>query len=195
MAPCYTDNWITHPWLWGLSGGPFGEMTIDASERHKSARAGLTAAFATRAVTSAWARDLVECIALEQPALHIAIFVPDHDGAGLRLAAQVWGAGEDTGEVMVGDWTVPLDGSVCGRVYRTGLAALCSDVTMDPDYRSFPGGRTRSFLTVPVGPPDDVVAVINLEAPWVAAFSIRDYERMTEQAAMAFESFPRGSII
>ena len=61
---------------------------------------------------------------------------------------------------------------------------------MDPDYRSFPGGRTRSSLTVPVGPPDDVVAVINLEAPWIAAFSIRDYERMTERAAAAHTSFP-----
>jgi hypothetical protein len=195
VAPCYTDDWIMHRWLWGLSGGPFGDMTIDASERHQVARPGPTAAFVTGAETSAWARDLVERIGVEQPAQHIAVFVPDQDGAGLRLAAQVWGAGEDNGEVTVGDWIVPLDGSVCGRVYRTGLAALCSDVTMDPDYRSFPGGRTRSFLTVPVGPPEDVVAVINLEAPWVAAFSIRDYERMTERAALAFETFPRGSII
>jgi hypothetical protein len=170
-------------------------MTIDASERHGIARRDSSAAHATGAETSAWARDIVARIGLEQPAQHIAIFVPDQDGAGLRLAAQVWGAGEDTGEVIVGAWIVPLDGSVCGRVYRTGLAALCADVTMDPDYFSFPGGRTRSFLTVPVGPPDDVVAVINLEAPWVAAFSIRDYERMTERAATAFDSFPRGSII
>ena len=92
--------------------------------------------------------------------------------------------------MVIGEWIVPFEGSVCGRVYRTGLAALCADVTMDPDYRSFPGGRTRSSLTVPVGPPDAVVAVINLEAPWVAAFSIRDYERMTERAAAAYATFP-----
>jgi hypothetical protein len=139
---------------------------------------------------TAWARDLAARIGDEQPTQHIAVFVPDDDGDGLRLAAQVWGAGEDTGVVVVGDWTVPLEGSVCGRVYRTGLAALCADVAMDPDYRAFPGGRTRSSLTVPVGPADGVVAVINLEAPWVAAFSIRDYERMTVRAATAFASFP-----
>ena len=92
--------------------------------------------------------------------------------------------------MVIGEWIVPFEGSVCGRVYRTGLAALCADVTMDPDYRSFPGGRTRSSLTVPVGPPDAVVAVINLEAPWVAAFSIRDYERMTERAAAAYAPVP-----
>jgi GAF domain-containing protein len=139
---------------------------------------------------AAWARDLAGQIGDEQPTQHIAVFVPDDDGHGLRLAAQVWGAGEDTGAVIVGDWIVPLQGSVCGRVYRTGLAALCADVAMDPDYRPFPGGRTRSSLTVPVGPPDGVVAVINLEAPWVGAFSIRDYERMSERAAEAFASFP-----
>jgi hypothetical protein len=139
---------------------------------------------------AAWAHDLASRIGNEQPTQHIAVFVPDDDGHGLRLAAQVWGAGEDTGAVIVGDWIVPLEGSVCGRVYRTGLAALCADVAMDPDYRSFPGGRTRSSLTVPVGPPDGVVAVINLEAPWVGAFSIRDYERMSERAAEAYASFP-----
>jgi hypothetical protein len=139
---------------------------------------------------SAWARDLAGRIGHEQPTQHVAVFVPDADRRGLRLAAQIWGAGEDLGEVVVGDWIVPLEGSVCGRVYRTGLAALCADVGMDPDYRSFPGGRTRSSLTIPVGPPDGVVAVINFEAPWVAAFSIRDYERMTERAAEAYMSFP-----
>ena len=92
--------------------------------------------------------------------------------------------------MIVGRWIVPLEGSVCGRVYRTGLAALCADVTMDPDFRAFPGGRTRSSLTVPIGPPEGAVAVINLEAPWVAAFSILDYERMTERAAAAYASFP-----
>lgn len=142
------------------------------------------------AAVYAWARSLAAGISADQPTQHVAIFVPDDDGAGLRLAAQVWGAGEDTGEVVVGEWLIPLEGSVCGRVYRTGLATLCADVAMDPDYRAFPGGRTRSSLTIPVGPPDHVVAVINLEAPWVGAFSIRDYERMTEWAADAFPSFP-----
>jgi putative methionine-R-sulfoxide reductase with GAF domain len=173
----------------GAGRGPYGEMTIDATEREHRARAGSTNT-ADWAATSKWAHALAAQIGQEQPTQHVAIFVPDDDGNGLRLAAQVWGAGEDTGQVIVGEWIVPLEGSVCGRVYRTGLAALCADVTMDPDYRSFPGGRTRSSLTVPIGPPDGVVAVINLEAPWVGAFSIRDYERMTDRAAAAYDVFP-----
>lgn len=167
---------------------------IDATERHQHAPAASTAGWAagpsTWSAVAAWALDLAARIGDEQPTQHISVFVPDDDDAGLRLAAQIWGAGEDTGAVVVGEWIVPLEGSICGRVYRDGLAALCADVTMDPDYRSFPGSRTRSFLTVPVGPPDGVVAVINLEAPWVGAFSIRDYERMTAVAATALASYP-----
>jgi hypothetical protein len=159
-------------------------------ERDRHARAGSTEPGRDRKAIGAWAQGLATRIAAEQPTQHVAVFIPEADGAGLRLAAQVWGAGEDTGAVVVGEWLVPLYGSVTGRVHRTGLAALCPDVTMDPDYRAFPGGRTRSFLTVPVGPPDDVVAVVNLEAPWVGAFSMRDYERMTERAAAAYAAYP-----
>ena len=165
-------------------------MTIHANERGRRAGAASADPVGDWADILAWAELLAKRIATEQPTQHLAVFVPDDDGAGLRLAAQVWGAGEDTGEVVVGDWVVPLQGSVTGRVYRTGLAELCADVGMDPDYCSFPGGRTRSFLTIPVGPPDDVIAVINLEAPWVGAFAIRDYERMTERAAEAYATFP-----
>ena len=134
-------------------------------------------------------------IGREQPAQHIAIFVPDaamragcvwppRSGAPARTPApSSSGSGSSRSRAR----------SAVGSI-RTGLAALCADVAMDPDYRSFPGGRTRSSLTVPVGPPDAVVAVINLEAPWVAAFSIRDYERMTERAAAALATFPGRSV-
>jgi putative methionine-R-sulfoxide reductase with GAF domain len=121
------------------------------------------------------------------------VYVPDHASEGLRLVAQFWGAGEDTGQVVVGEWTVPLVGSVCGRVYRTGTAALCTDVTLDPDYRDFPGGRSRSSMTVPVGQPGEVVAVINVEAPWIGAFSIRDYDQLTAVAEAWFGTFPGSS--
>lgn len=120
--------------------------------------------------------------------------MPDPDRGRLRLAAQIWGAGEDLGDVIVGEWVVPLEGSVTGRVFQSGAAALCADVTLDPDYRSFPGGRTRSFLTVPVGPPGEVVAVINIEAPWASAFSIRDFENVTERARQAGATFPEPTV-
>ena len=139
---------------------------------------------------SSWARELADSIALEQTAQHVSVFVPELEHDQLRLAAQVWGAGEDLGVVVVGEWTIPMEGSVTGRVVRTGAAALCADVGLDPEYRSFPGGRTRSFLTVPVGPPGHVLAVINLEAPWTSAFSIRDFEELTARAEAAAETFP-----
>jgi hypothetical protein len=174
----------------GAGGCPYGEITIDATERDLRPREPSTQAHDDWAATSAWAHDVAVRIAEDQATQHVAIFVPDDDGDGLRLAAQVWGAGEETGAVIVGDWTVPLDGSVCGRVYRTGRAALCADVAMDPDFRTFPCSRTRSSLTVPIGPTDGVVGVINLEAPWVGAFSIRDYERLTDEATAAFDQHP-----
>ena len=172
------------------AGGALREITIDATERDQRHREPSNLMPDNGAATSAWAHDLAARIAAQQATQHVAIFVPDDDGDGLRLIAQVWGAGEDIGAVIVGDWTVPLEGSVCGRVYRTGLAALCADVAMDPDHRSFPGSRTRSSLTVPIGPPDGVVGVINVEAPWVGAFSIQDYERVTDAAAAAFDTYP-----
>ena len=140
-----------------------------------------------------WALELATVVGREQPTEHVSVFVPDAAFGGLRLAAQAWGAGEDTGAVRVGDWIVPYDSSICGRVYRTGHAALCADVAMDPDFRSWPGSRTRSSLTVPIGRPGAVLAVVNVEAPWVSAFSIRDYERLRDRAVDAFETWPLGA--
>jgi hypothetical protein len=169
-----------------------GVLIIDAIET--GARAAHLAPDANAgdgwAAVTEWARSVVARISAEQPTRHISVFVPDDDGAGLRLAAQAWGAGEDTGEVIPGGWRVPLDGSVCGRVYRTGQAALRADVAMDPDYLPFPGSQTRSALTIPVGPPESVVAVVSVEAPWVSAFSIRDFDRITDHAASALATFP-----
>lgn len=142
----------------------------------------------------AWAARLVETVAGDHPSQHVAVFVADGSVGGLRLAGQAFGANEDTGAVVVGEWVVPFEGSVCGRVYRTGVAALVADVSLDPDYRSFPGGSSRSSLTVPVGPAGDVVAVINVEAPWVGAFSVRDYDGLTDRSSAAFLTFPRREV-
>lgn len=167
-----------------------GETTITNATPPTAASADRDEPLPRWPAIAAWADDLARRVAVTQPNEHVAVFVADAAAGGLRLAAQVWGAGDDTGAVVVGDWIVPFDGSVTGRVHRTGAAALCADVGLDPDYRAFPGGRTRSFLTVPVGPPGSVVAVLNVEAPWASAFSIRDYERLVEQAGAAFATFP-----
>lgn len=138
----------------------------------------------------AWAQTLADRVAGDQPAQHVTVFVHDAAVNALRLVGQVWGAGEDTGAVVAGMFTVPLDGSVCGRVFRAGAAALCADVSLDPDFRAFPGSRTRSSLTVPLIRDEAVVGVINVEAPWISAFSIADYERLTKLAASAVTTMP-----
>ncbi|HEY7130851.1 MAG TPA: GAF domain-containing protein [Candidatus Limnocylindrales bacterium] len=138
----------------------------------------------------AWAEDLAGTVAIDQPSQHVAIFVHDAGADRLRLVAQVWGAGEDTGEVVVGKWTIPVHGSVTGRVYRTGSSALCADVSLDPEYRTFPGGRSRSSLTIPVEDDGVVLAVVNVEAPWIGAFSIRDHDALRAAATIAARSFP-----
>jgi GAF domain-containing protein len=137
-----------------------------------------------------WAQSLADEVALDQPAQHVAVFVHDATVGSLRLVGQVWGAGENTGEVAVGRWLVPLEGSVCGRVFRTGEAALCADVGLDPDYRRFPGGASRSSLTVPLRDEGGAVGVITVEAPWISAFSIADYERLTNIATRAAAGMP-----
>jgi hypothetical protein len=172
-----------------LDGGSREAPAIDATQPGQRVNA-TPAAEPDWPAISGWAARLADHIARDQPSQHVAVFVPDVASDGLRLVAQFWGAGEDTGEVVVGEWLIPLTGSVCGRVYRTGAAALCTDVSLDPDYRAFPGGRSRSSLTVPVGGPDGVVAVINVEAPWIGAFSIRDYDQLTAAAAASLDSFP-----
>jgi hypothetical protein len=76
---------------------------------------------------------LAEEVARDQPAQHVAVFVPDAVAGGLRLVAQVWGAGEDTGEVVVGEWIVPFAG---GGLARRSRATRCP--------RGCRGGRRRA---------------------------------------------------
>ncbi|MEA2518734.1 MAG: hypothetical protein QOF49_814, partial [Chloroflexota bacterium] len=143
-----------------------------------------------RAAVLRWARELVDVIAVDQTAQHISVFVPGGRRDRMHLVAQLWGAGEDDGSVVIGEWVIPIEGSIIGRVFRTASAALCADVSLDPDYLPFPGGRSRSCLTVPVGSPGSVVAVINIESPWASTFSIRDYENVAACAARAASTFP-----
>ena len=175
---------------WGSWETTHIKTAADVDTVHSSAS---TARSPWEAIAS-WAQSLADRAAGDQPGQHVAVFVHDPDVDALRLVGQVWGAGEDTGIVVVGVWTVPLEGSVCGRVYRTGAAALCADISLDRDYRSFPGGRNRSSLTVPLIREGAVVGVINVEAPWMSAFSIADYERLTKLAASAAAAMPWATI-
>jgi signal transduction histidine kinase/GAF domain-containing protein len=73
------------------------------------------------------------------------------------------------------------------QVIETGLAVSLSDVNQDPDYYSLVP-ETRSVLAVPICYAGEIVGVINLESPELAAFSpdnIRFLEILADQAAIA----------
>lgn len=114
---------------------------------------------------------------------HVALFLHDPAVDRLRLVGQRWGAGEDTGQVIVGEWLVDLDG-VCGRAFRTGAAVLVPDVRLEPDYLTFPGSRTRSELAVALAAKGRPIGVVNIESPWVGHYGIEDLEALKGWAAI-----------
>jgi GAF domain-containing protein len=139
---------------------------------------------------TAWADGLVERLARVYPYQHCAVFMPDAaDPELLLVVAQRWGLLRDLGIVRTGEWTVPVEGSICGRVFRTGSPALITDVTLDPDYRSWPGSTTRSEVAVPIVRQEGVMAVINIESPQPAYFGIADLEALVAEASDAALAF------
>lgn len=137
----------------------------------------------------AWAGAIVEALRGEDGFHSASVLIHDPAAAGLRLAAQWRGSDEGAG-VARPSWVVPLFGSVCGWVFRTGKPALVSDVTSHPDYLAYPGSATRSELAVPILVAGRPIGVINVESPRVGEFGIVDLERLERRAAAAAESIP-----
>ena len=136
-----------------------------------------------------WANDLLGTLIANASSAHCAVFVFDPSRNALVLAGQIAPGEMRASEVIPGEWTVPLEKSVCGRVYRTGRPALVVDVRLDPDYRTYPGGRTGSELAVPIRAGKRVVGVLNCESPFVATFGIEDVDRLTKRAVDAGNAF------
>jgi len=141
-----------------------------------------------------WAATVCEVVATEQIHQHCAVFIAVPGLDGLVLAGQLWGAGDDSGAVLVGEWVVPLHGSVCGRVYREGRPALVADTSGDPEYRTYPGALARSELAVPIVAEGETVGVLNLESPRPATFRIVDLERSLDHARRAGEAFAAANL-
>ena len=147
---------------------------------------------ADRAAIVDWAQALTDALARHDDFQQIAVLIHDPAANGLRLESQRWGAGHDLGLLVPGEWLVPLEGSICGRVFRTGTAALCPDVRLDPDYLSFSGGTTKSELAVPIAVGGRTIGVVNIEAPWASAFGIAELETVRRLIDEAVETFPGG---
>ena len=141
---------------------------------------------------AAWADALASTIASQHAHQYVAVVIRDESADGLRLAGQRWGAGVDLGVMVSGATRVPLDASICGRVFRTGMAALISDVRMDPNYRPLLGAGMRSELAVPIRIGDRAIGVVNLESPLISAFDIADLADVTTRIGEALGTFPKG---
>jgi len=137
----------------------------------------------------AWAEAIVEALRREDRFHSASVLVHDPAAYGLRLAAQ-WRGSEESAGVARPSWVVPLDGSVCGWVFRMGRPALVGDVTSHADYFAYPGSATRSELAAPILVGGRAIGVINVESPRVGEFGIADVERLERRAAAAAESLP-----
>jgi GAF domain-containing protein len=137
----------------------------------------------------AWAEAIVEALRREDRFSSASVLVHDPAAAALRLAAQERGPDGGTG-IAGPSWVVPLDGSVCGWVFRMGRPALVGDVSSHADYFAYPGSATRSELAAPILVAGRTVGVINVESPRVGEFGIADLERLERRAAAAAQSLP-----
>jgi two-component system phosphate regulon sensor histidine kinase PhoR len=76
---------------------------------------------------------------------------------------------------------VPMEDSVCAKVYKSGNPAIVADVTaVDNYYRVVPS--TRSEIAVPLFVREKVIGVINVESSRLNAFSTNDLQFLTTLA-------------
>ncbi len=133
----------------------------------------------------AWATRIAGDLGREYRYRLCSVFLYDSHAGKLCLAAAYWGSSVDLGVLHPGEHTLPLEGSIGGRVLQSGKPALVPDVSLDPDYYTYPGDRTRSELMVPILMEGRAVGVINVESPWIGAFGIADLERLQACARAA----------
>ena len=125
------------------------------------------------------------------PAIHASICLIEQGTGQLRL--RTWrGYGPEQMAAMENTKDWPARG-IIRRVIETGQTASLSDVSQDPDYCCLVP-ETRSELAVPICRAGEIVGVINLESPELAAFSsdgIHFLETLADQAAIAIGNTQR----
>ncbi len=94
---------------------------------------------------------------------------PDESGEYLVVHPSLISVAPLTGEGR----RLPVDGSVCGRVYATGQPELIHDVSQISYYFTL-APETASELCVPVQVDGRIIAVLNAESPQLAAFTEDD---------------------
>lgn len=115
----------------------------------------------------------------------LAVVLPDESGEFLRVHPSQIGYDIPVQEVLL-----PLDGSVCGRVFQSGKAMLIRDVREVPFY--YPGHPdVRSELCVPLRLGDEVIGVLNGESRRTNAFQEEDlafFTAIAGELAIALEN-------
>jgi PAS domain S-box-containing protein len=93
-------------------------------------------------------------------------------------------------DLKMGNFRVPLSGSVCGHVFQTEEPVVLGDVRQVPYY--FEGHpKVRSELAVPVRAAGEVIGVLNVESCCLNAFSEEDltfYSAIAGQLGVALEN-------
>ena len=86
--------------------------------------------------------------------------------------------------------SLPVDDSVCGRVFRSGEGMIIDDVREVPYYQG-PVGDVRSELTVPLRVGERIIGVLDVESRRVGAFDQDDftfYSAIAGQLGIALEN-------
>jgi PAS domain S-box-containing protein len=115
----------------------------------------------------------------------IGFAMPAEDGDGLEIyQSQV------EFELTMGNFRLPLSGSVCGHVFQTEEPVVLGDVRQAPYYlEGHP--KVRSELAVPVRAVGEVIGVLNVESCRLNAFSEEDltfYSAIAGQLGVALEN-------
>jgi GAF domain-containing protein len=116
----------------------------------------------------------------------LCVALPDPDRQdGLRLYPAQIGYAISADEVFL-----PMEKSVCGRVFQTGEPLCIGDVRQTPYY--YEGSpEVRSELAVPIRVGDQVIGVLNVESREIDAFDEEDltfYTAIAGQLGVALEN-------
>ncbi len=115
----------------------------------------------------------------------LSVVLPDKKGEGLKVHPSLIGYSP-----AVVDTVLPLKGSVCGQVFRTGEPLLIGDVRQVSYYYDAAEG-VNSELAVPVRVGGRVIGVLNVESRRLNAFDEEDlafYTAIAGQLGVALEN-------
>jgi PAS domain S-box-containing protein len=114
----------------------------------------------------------------------LGVLLPTEDGKTLRVHSL-----PEYGRPLM-EMSLPVDDSVCGRVFATGEAMIIDDVREVPYYHGAVG-NVRSELALPLRVGERIIGVLDVESRRVGAFDQDDltfYSTIAAQLGIALEN-------